>query len=201
MRAAFHGERNAACRGSGVMSVDMLTPPDNNKNHQQHYQHYSRNKILLLNRPMSPPYSDSSSDDDDSAMLITNPAPAVQQHQRLASDVTAWMEILDYTNGTSFRACIVMDEEGEKSLFVFFHDGVVARELKQALVAMIELAESPLECSTIILCIDRLIPQNEIHALMKNLQWVGFEPTMFDRWAKQGVDVTSNCWLLMGMDV
>ena len=116
-------------------------------------------------------------------------------------NVEGWMEFWDYAGRTSFRAFIT-DDGKEKSLFAFFDSGLLndRRDLKQALIALIELAEGPFGCSHVVLCLDRDIPESDAKALMRNLQWAGFELTTLDRWAKD-VDVVSRKWLFMGMEV
>lgn len=113
--------------------------------------------------------------------------------------VNGWMEFWDYSGGASFRAFVVEDSD-ERSLFAFFDNGLVGRDLKQALIALIELADGPIECSHVVICVDRSMPQDYAKALMKSLQWVGFELTTLDHWAKD-VDVTSSNWLFMGMEI
>ncbi|KAB5554360.1 ornithine decarboxylase antizyme-domain-containing protein [Coniochaeta sp. 2T2.1] len=120
------------------------------------------------------------------------------------SHVAAWMEIWDYAGGNSFRAFAVEhDNMGEdRSLFVFFDANVVGRDLKQALVALIELAEGPLGCSHMVIAVDRngLAEEEERKPLLTGLQWAGFSLTTLDFWTG-GVDVTSPRWLFMGMEV
>ncbi|OTA80774.1 hypothetical protein M434DRAFT_86090 [Hypoxylon sp. CO27-5] len=113
--------------------------------------------------------------------------------------VNGWMEFWDYAGGASFRAFVAEDGD-EKSLFAFFDNGLVGRDLKHALIALIELADGPLECSNVVICVDRSMPHDYAKTLMKSLQWVGFELTTLDHWAKD-VDVTSDKWLFMGMEV
>ncbi|KAJ4158639.1 uncharacterized protein LMH87_009155 [Akanthomyces muscarius] len=117
-------------------------------------------------------------------------------------EVDAWMEVWDYVGGASFRAFLASnDGEGEKSLFVFFDlEGVMGRDLKKALMALIELADGPLGCGNIVTCMDRRMPVDEAVELTKSLQWVGFEMTTLDHWAND-VDVTSDQWLFMGMEL
>lgn len=67
-------------------------------------------------------------------------------------------------------------------------------------MAIIELADGPLECSRVVTCIDRRMPTDEAVELSKSLQWVGFELTTLDHWAHD-LDVTSNKWVFMGMEV
>ncbi|KAH9900195.1 ornithine decarboxylase antizyme-domain-containing protein [Xylariomycetidae sp. FL2044] len=113
--------------------------------------------------------------------------------------ITGWMEFWDYVGGASFRAFVTEDGD-EKSLFAIFDCGLVGRDLKQALVALIELADGPLSCSHVVICMDRLMPEDYAQSLMKSLQWVGFELTLLDHWAKD-VDVTSDKWIFMGMEI
>ena len=68
------------------------------------------------------------------------------------------------------------------------------------LMALIELAESPMGCARLVICIDRDISRNHAQTLMKSLRWVGFEPVTLDHWAGD-VDITSDKWLFMGMEV
>ncbi|KAM7202621.1 Ornithine decarboxylase antizyme domain containing protein [Naviculisporaceae sp. PSN 640] len=122
-------------------------------------------------------------------------------------EVTDWLEIWDYAGGASFRAFVTEDlvssstgrGSDTKSLFVFF-DAHVGKELKKALVALIELADGPLSCSHMVICIDRSIPAEEAKALTKGLQWAGFSPTTLDFWSG-GMDVTSKKWFFMGMEL
>lgn len=67
-------------------------------------------------------------------------------------------------------------------------------------MALIELADGPLECTHIVTCLDRRIPADEALELTRSLQWVGFEMTTLDHWAKD-LDVTSKQWVFMGMEV
>lgn len=67
-------------------------------------------------------------------------------------------------------------------------------------MALIELADTPLDCRDLIVCVDRRIPDRDVKGLMKSLQWVGFELTTLDHWAHD-LDVTSRDWLFMGMEL
>ncbi|KAI1501467.1 ornithine decarboxylase antizyme-domain-containing protein [Biscogniauxia marginata] len=129
----------------------------------------------------------------------TPPSSFSRPHSTSAVSIKGWMEFWDYVGGTSFRA-FVAQEGDEKSLFAFFDSGLVGCDLKQALIALIELADGPMGCAHIVICVDRLMPNDFAKSLMKSLQWVGFELTTLDHWAKD-VDVTSDRWLFMGMEV
>lgn len=113
-------------------------------------------------------------------------------------EIDAWAEFWDYVGGASFRAFITRDGL-ERSMFVFFDpEGIMNRDLKKALVALIELADGPLDCSRIVTCIDRQMSSEELRRLTKSLQWVGLEMTTLDHWAHD-LDVTSSKWVFMGM--
>ncbi|KAI1826092.1 ornithine decarboxylase antizyme-domain-containing protein [Xylaria intraflava] len=113
--------------------------------------------------------------------------------------IKGWVEFWDYVGGASFRA-FVAEKDGEKALFAFFDSGLVGRDLKQALIALIELADVPLGCSNVVICMDRRMPEDHAKSLMRSLQWVGFDLTTLDFWA-EGVDVLSATWLFLGMEV
>ena len=65
---------------------------------------------------------------------------------------------------------------------------------------MIELAEGPLECSNIVLCLDRRMPAVDAQSLLRSLQWVGFEATTLDRWAHD-MAIVSRRWLFVEMEL
>ncbi|KAI0972319.1 ornithine decarboxylase antizyme-domain-containing protein [Xylaria arbuscula] len=110
-----------------------------------------------------------------------------------------WMEFWDYVGGASFRA-FVAEKGDEKSLFAFFDNGLVGQDLKQALIALIELADGPLGCSNVVICMDRQMSEDHAKSLMRSLQWVGFELTTLDHWADD-LDVVSDRWLFLGMEI
>lgn len=113
--------------------------------------------------------------------------------------VDAWMEIWDYTSGCSFRA-FVGGKGDQKSLFAFFDSSVIGRDLKQGLMALIELADTVFAISQIIICLDRTMPDSESKSFLKSLRWVGFELITLDMWANR-LDVISDKWLFLGMEV
>ncbi|TGJ80348.1 hypothetical protein E0Z10_g8406 [Xylaria hypoxylon] len=114
-------------------------------------------------------------------------------------DTKGWMEFWDYAGGASFRA-FVAEKDDEKSLFAFFDNGLIGQDLKQALIALIELADVPLACSNVVICMDRHIPEDHAVSLMRSLQWVGFELTALDHWAED-LDVVSDKWFFLGMEI
>jgi len=113
--------------------------------------------------------------------------------------VNAWLEIWDYVGGCSFRG-FVAGEGDQKCLFAFFDTAAIGRDLKQGLMALIELAEAPFGCSQAVICLDRSVPEADSKALMKSLRWVGFELVTLDMWARD-MDVTSKKWLFLGIEI
>lgn len=67
-------------------------------------------------------------------------------------------------------------------------------------MALIELAETVFAVTQVVICLERCISEVDRKAFMKNLRWVGFEAITFDMWA-DAMDVTSNKWLFLGMEV
>jgi len=68
------------------------------------------------------------------------------------------------------------------------------------LIALIELADSVFALQQVVICLDRSVPEADAKAFMKSLRWVGFELITLDMWANER-DVTSDKWLLLGMEV
>ncbi|CAK7268791.1 hypothetical protein SEPCBS57363_003271 [Sporothrix epigloea] len=115
----------------------------------------------------------------------------------------AWLELWDFVGCGSFRGFLAGSDE--QSLFAFFDASVLSRDLKRALMALIELADSALGCAHLVICVDRsgaeALP-DEAAALLKGLQWAGFSLTTLDTWTGGAcVDVTSNRWIFMGMEL
>lgn len=199
MATVFHGERNSIAHASGLAGVYQ--------HQQQHHQDPNESDdtgssatlvdsgyfgsfsgVVNTRQQLTPPY------DSPSEMMCVDGV-------RGSVEVMAWMEIWDYQGGTSFRAFVADDfVRDEKSLFVFFDTGVVGRDLKKALVALIELAEAPLGCAQLVICVDRAIEADEIQTLTKGLQWAGFELATLQHWAGSP-DITSEQWLFMAMEV
>jgi len=181
MKTAFRGERNPSTHGSGLSGASttstnyyLPTPPPDNQ---------------------FPASFRRGSDAQPSASSAHHHSGGCA-----GFEADAWMEVWDYAGGASFRAFVASNGE-EKSLFVFFDiEGTLGRDLKKALMALIDLADGPLECSHIVTCIDRRMSKEEAVELTKSLQWVGFEMTTLDHWAGD-LDVTSRNWVLMGMEL
>jgi len=70
----------------------------------------------------------------------------------------AWIEVWDYGGGCSFRGFVGGNGEN-KSLFAFFDSAVIGRDLKQGLMALIELAETVFAVSQVVICVDRTVQE------------------------------------------
>lgn len=68
------------------------------------------------------------------------------------------------------------------------------------LMAIIDLASSPLGCSQVVVCLDRSISAEDSKSLLKSLRWVGFELVTLDLWAESRTS-PSNEWLFLGMEL
>jgi ornithine decarboxylase antizyme len=67
-------------------------------------------------------------------------------------------------------------------------------------MALITLAEN-LDCAQLVIAIAREMTADQSSSLIKGLGWAGFSPTTLDFWTNGGVDVTSDKWLFMGLEV
>lgn len=114
--------------------------------------------------------------------------------------VQAWFEVWDYVGGTSFRG-FVAGEGSERCLFTFFDAAVVGKDLKQGLMALIELACEAFACSQMVICLNRNIVEGDSKALIKSLRWVGFELVTLEMFSKGRLMPTSEHWLFLGMEV
>lgn len=207
MATTFFGERNGRSAVSGLTGV-----------YQQH-DHTANNGISTIDAHRRPSAGSSAASIDSGYFGSYTNSGHPDQRQQLTPpcdgsemmcdggransniEVTSWMEIWDYQGGASFRAFTAENyARGERTLFTFFDAGVVGRDLKDALVALMELAESPLGCSQLVICIDRSIETDEAKTLTKGLRWAGLELMTLDHWAG-AIDVTSKEWVFMGTEV
>jgi len=67
-------------------------------------------------------------------------------------------------------------------------------------MALIELAEEVFAVSQVVICLDRSVQESERKTFLKSLRWVGFEMISLDLWAND-IDVTSDKWLFLGMEI
>ena len=72
--------------------------------------------------------------------------------------------------------------------------------MSYSLITLLELCdEANLNCSRLVIAMDRSICLPKSDRLNRDLGWVGFRPTTLQPWA--GEDIVSNKWLLLGVDV
>jgi Ornithine decarboxylase antizyme len=177
LKAAFLGEGNTASRDSLVMDA-----------------HNS--------------YDNASDYDGGSLQLERSQSQGSLESQVDSSSKTvSFLEIWDYEGGSRFRGFIA-ERFGKRALFVFFDEGAFGHSLKpgyvflshctatnlDSLMALIELCDSnEVDCSELVICIDRELKVADRQAWMKNFRWVGFEPTTLADWTDYG-DITSDKW-------
>jgi len=82
------------------------------------------------------------------------------------------VQVFDYVGGSAFlgvvvngRTLVLRAEEEE--------DGWAGIEVKEGLVALLDLAIECLGCATLVLCVDRTHPH--IGSLIRDLGWIGFD--------------------------
>lgn len=114
-------------------------------------------------------------------------------------NISLWLELWDYAGGCSFRG-FVAGTGDERCLFTFFDPSVVSRDLKQALMAIIDLASGPLNCAQVVVCLARSVSADESKSLLKSLRWVGFDLITLNMWTK-GHSEPSDKWLFLGMEL
>lgn len=138
---------------------------------------------------------------------LATPPPDVHNLDGTASSkmpqISQWLEIYDYASDARFRGFVATNASGQRSLFVFFEHNIVGKDLKQALMALIELATTPAlpPCHQMVVCFDREEEETPVtKALLRDLGWVGFELTTLSDWA-DGLELTSHKWLFVGMEV
>ncbi|PNS16040.1 hypothetical protein CAC42_4441 [Sphaceloma murrayae] len=116
--------------------------------------------------------------------------------------VREFVEVWTYHSGLRFRG-FVTERLGQRALFVFFEKNAVGKDLKKPLMALLELASTPeFGCEQLVACLDRDTDTKEDHDdLVRDLGWVGFEPTTLEPWSPGAVDITSPRWLFLSMEV
>ncbi|PSK46232.1 hypothetical protein B9Z65_5200 [Elsinoe australis] len=150
---------------------------------------------LHKGRPMALPTPPSSLTSEDVAV-----GGPVEEHTM--GMVTEFVEVWTYHSGLRFRG-FVTEKDGERALFVFFEKNAVGKDLKKPLMALLELAGTPeFGCEHLVACLDRETDTKEDHDdLVRDLGWVGFEPTTLEPWCPGAVDITSDRWLFLSMEV
>lgn len=68
-------------------------------------------------------------------------------------------------------------------------------------MALLELASADgIDCSQLVVGVDRNASKEETEDVTRDLGWVGFELLMLDAWAGES-DCISDRWLFLGMDM
>ena len=130
-------------------------------------------------------------------MLVDGPLPSSS-----SSDlVSEYMEVWDYAGGLRFRA-FVAEKDDQKTLFVFFdHDTIDADLKSSSLVNLLELAGcDELDCSQLVVCLDRESDQDNLASKTKSLGFIGFELLTLEKWSREDTCLSAD-WLFLGMDV
>jgi len=128
-----------------------------------------------------------------------SPSPDERRYPHLNRLVREYVEVWDYAGGARFRG-FVAEKDGERALFVFFDKEVIGKDLKPGVVALLELADNSLDCSQLVVCVDRTADNDDTEDITRDLGWVGFELMMLDAWAGQAGCI-SDRWLFLGMEV
>ena len=75
-------------------------------------------------------------------------------------------------------------------------------------MAIIDLASGPMDCAQVVVCLDRSVSAEDSKALLKSLNWVGFELVTLETWMKPHgkkqtgkMPETSDKWLFLGMEL
>jgi hypothetical protein len=66
-----------------------------------------------------------------------------------------------------------------------------------ALLELCNIAE--VECSKLVVCLDRTLEADDGKGLMRDLGWVGFEAITLDEWVNDPL-VVSDRWMLLSME-
>ncbi|KAF2155074.1 hypothetical protein K461DRAFT_311401 [Myriangium duriaei CBS 260.36] len=185
LSAVFLGEGNLAEQDSLVMGAHEHSTKDIRKDSV-----FPRNTVPLPTPPSSLTNSEAS----------VEVAPAVEAVS--TSLVRDYVEIWSYASGLRFRG-FVAEKDGERALFIFFEKEVIGKDLKKGLMALLELASVPdFDCTKLVACLDRNVDDvTEFDDLVRDLGWVGFEPTTLEPWHPGTVEVTSHRWFMLDMDV
>lgn len=159
------------------------------------YNNNNNNNVQIIGNSIM---IDGSALDGDSSALSSSQS-SLDSFTEGHGSVTDWLEVYDYVGGARFRGFIA-ENEGERNLFVFFDQGVLGNDLKQGLMALLELCSiSDLDCTRLVVCLDRHSESEDMKGLMRDLGWVGFEPLTLAEWTNSA-DIVSDRWVFLGMD-
>jgi hypothetical protein len=69
------------------------------------------------------------------------------------------------------------------------------------LMALLELCSvDEVDCTKLVVCVERSLPADQSAGLMKDLGWVGFEPITLDEWSNNPM-LVSERWLFLSMEI
>ncbi|KAF2267435.1 hypothetical protein CC78DRAFT_457345 [Lojkania enalia] len=174
LRAVFLGEGNLARQDPLVTGM----------------QKYNYAGINDYGVAVTPPHID---------RIMDSPSPEMDG-LAMEKGIKDWIEVWDYVGGNRFRGFVV-EEDGEKSMFIFFDQSVTGSDLKAGLMALLELCDVPyFSCSRLVVCLDRRTDTRTMRALTKDLGWIGFQLTTLNNFT-DGDEITSEQWVFMDMDV
>ncbi|KAF2088454.1 hypothetical protein K490DRAFT_72874 [Saccharata proteae CBS 121410] len=177
LKTVFLGEGNQDCQDS--LAMGMYNINDTDATTAKRFESYDSG----IGLPTPP------------AMTSGLNGPAV--HDGL---VQQWIEVWDYAGGARFRGFVAGEDE-DKSMFVFFDEAAMVKDLKPGLMALIELCSiSEFDCTRLNVCLDRATETEEMNGLMKDLGWIGFEPVTLAEWTSQP-PIISDQWVFLGMEV
>ncbi len=67
-------------------------------------------------------------------------------------------------------------------------------------MALLELCNIPeVECSKLVVCVDRKLEADDTKGLLRDLGWVGFEAITLAEWTSDR-NMVSNRWMFLSMD-
>jgi len=116
------------------------------------------------------------------------------------SMATDFFELWDYVGGARFRG-FVAERDGQRSVFVFFDREALGHDLKNSLMALLELCNvAQIDASELVICMDRHLRTGESRTLMRDLGYVGFQPTTLAHWSAYG-DIVSDRWTFLSMEI
>ncbi|TGZ77863.1 hypothetical protein EX30DRAFT_374346, partial [Ascodesmis nigricans] len=151
------------------------------------------------------------------------PEHALRRKQHYGDELR-FIEVWDYVGGANFRGFVAEKPlprgHVDRTMFLFFQH-VAGTQLKQGLMALIELASECFECDRLVICLERA--GEGLQGLVRDLGWVGFELITLSHWMYAGEgasvrsssfsststessifsedDTTSETWLYMGMEL
>ncbi|KAI9725544.1 MAG: hypothetical protein M1828_003032 [Chrysothrix sp. TS-e1954] len=228
LRAAFLGERDARREAPGLIREDSLGQRNDTSGGDAYEELAAlttrRMEAMGLTPPEeetlphgSPTSSQSLAASTPGRLSTSSPEPTLSMQKQ--SHIIKYTELWDYTSNLLFRGFIHQPHSDShpstRTFFTFFTPSVLARDLKNPLMALLELADTEsLACAKVVICLDRGIADTQAgRRLVRDLGWVGFVGGTLEGFVdgvveekvgkgkKEGTGVVSERWLFLGMDV